>query len=187
MSVNSFPSVVGGVQLLIDASLGNKLDPQMGRFFEDIVSDPTLVSEWNSNLSKWGEKSLEKLDSDKRKAEQARREAGASAARAATRLAVTNGGELTIGPLIGADSVLSASKNMLMLGLSPSDLLDHVLIISASAGDQAFKGILMKMKSIKIDFGLRMKTIAGNFTAFFICHLDPKGSYTKGIPQHGKL
>lgn len=31
------------------------------------------------------------------------------------------------------------------------------------------------------------KTIEGNFTAIFISHLDPKGSYTKGIPQHRKL
>lgn len=109
--------------------INNRLDPQIGRFFEESKSDASAVNDWNSKLSKWGEKSLEKLGPEERTLELARREAGAAAAREATRTSVSNGGEITIGPVVSDNSPLSASRNMLMLALSPSDLLDRILLI----------------------------------------------------------
>lgn len=90
MSINSFASVIGGVQILIDIPLGNRLDPQLGRFFEESKSDAAEVTAWNSKLSQWGQKFLDKMSQEEKKLEVTRRDAGATAAREATRLSVTN-------------------------------------------------------------------------------------------------
>ena len=56
-----------------------------------------------------GAKSLDRLSAEERKAEVLRRESGALAAKDAVQKAISAGGELTIGPLVSADSNLSAS------------------------------------------------------------------------------
>ena len=109
MSINSFASVIGGIQYLIDISLGLRLDPQLGRFFEPSKSDPASVNAWEGKLSMRGAKSLDRLSAEERKAEVLRRESGALAAKDAVQKAISAGGELTIGPLVSADSNLSAS------------------------------------------------------------------------------
>ena len=115
--------------------MGSRLTPSMGRFFEASKSDPGHVSSWECQLQQWGAKSLEKLNAEDRQTEVAKRQSGAIAAREAEQKAVSAGGELTFGPMIPADSALSASSNMVMIGCSPSQLLEYVRTVISAASE----------------------------------------------------
>ena len=102
--------------------MGSRLTPSMGRFFEASKSDPGQVSSWEGQLQQWGAKSLEKLNAEDRQTEVAKRQSGA--------IAVSAGGELTLGPIIPADSALSASSHHIHIKLQA--LLDCQTVRSRS-------------------------------------------------------
>lgn len=158
LSPNSFLTVTAGIQFLLDRSTGGALNEKVAKHFAQDKGDPTKNSAWERQLKNWGDQSLSALSGEERRKEEQRRAAGEKAARDATMNAVNCGGEFTIMPLVSPKSELAVSENGLIIGVSPSELLNIIasLMSSAAASAEKLKNTMSKLRASSISYGIRV-------------------------------